>query len=1210
MDDRSTFDQDGGYEALSRRVVDIVLDALGDRGGRAADTAPELLRRAEGQVRDELRRAVETQVEGLRQVNEELRVVEEELRLQQEELATQNQDLHDAQETARTEHRRYQELFDFAPDGYLVTDLAAVIGEANRAASRYLGVSQGFLVGKPLILFVDSRDHDVFLSQLQRLSQGEVASVHNWRLLLRPRGAEPFYGDITVASVCDREGAPTRLRWMFRDITERVEVECERDHLLAQSIRDREALTELTVDLEGERGVLSMIMDSTHAQIAYLDPEFNFVRVNAACCRGLGRTRAELIGRNHFDLFPNDENQAIFEQVRDTGEAVVFQARPFVFRDQPERGTTYWDWALIPVKDREDHVRGMVLSTYEVTERERARQAREARLSHLRTLVEVSERVLAEMSVEGVLQQVVDAARELTGARIGTSGYGYQDGVFQVRATSRAQDALPCPPGEAFAVERGGVYMDLIESAVSVRLTGDELCAHPAWCAPLRGLLGARLVDHDGQPNGLIMVSDKVGGDFTVEDEALLVQLATLTTQALHRIEARMESDRLRRYNTLILNSAGDGILGLDRDGRIAFANPAAAAMIGWTAEELIGKPHHDVVHHTQVDGTPYAREECLIQATLADGVTYSVSDEVFWRKDGTSFPVAYASTPIMEEGDVAGVVLVFRDIMERKQAREALRRYAERLRVLRETERSILAARTAEEIAASALSHMQRLIPFLRASVTLFDREAGEMSLLAVHPGATGFDRAWRYPLQEDPFLAKLGEGQVHAVEDLRDVAPPSTLIQVLQTQGVRAYVNVPLIVQGALIGSLNLGMAVPEVPGEDEIEVAQEIADELAIGIQQARLLAQVQHHAEELERQVRARTAALRVSQARFHAVFEEAAIGIALVNRKGRILDSNPALQRMLGYERDELEGMVFSELAHPDNVADDADLYDELIVGKRTHYQVEGRYVRKDGQPIDANLTVSLVHPAKGRSRFAIALVEDVTERKQAQAALIESEKLALTGKMAASLAHEINNPLQSVIGCLSLAEEDLAEGKDALQYVEIALEELERAADLIARMRDLSRQPEAGEQEPTDVNALVERVLTLTKKRCQERHVEVGWKPEADLPTPSLLVGRMQQVFLNLVLNAVDAMPDGGRLEVRTGRTNEPKGVQIRFADSGVGIPADDLPHLFEPFYTTKATGLGLGLYISHGIVKDHGGRMDVESVEGEGTVFSVWLPA
>ena len=554
---------------------------------------------------------------------------------------------------------------------------------------------------------------------------------------------------------------------------------------------------------------------------------------------------------------------------------------------------------------------------------------------------------------------------------------------------------------------------------------------------------------------------------------------------------------------------------------------------------------------------------------------------------------------------------------MEDKQAKEALRRYADRLDVLNQVGRAILAAQTPEEIAAVALSHLQRLIPFLRASVTLFDVQAGEMSLLAVHPAASDFEPTWRHPLEEKEFLAKLAVGQVHLAEDPGEWASPLPLAKMLQTQGVRAYAHVPLLVQDALIGSLNLGMAAPGMLGEPEIEIAREIADELAIGIQQTHLLAQVKRHAEELEQQVRRRTAALRASQARFQAVFEDSALGIALVNRKGQVIDSNPALQEMMGYSQDELEGMVFARLAHPDNLRDDADLYDELMAGERAFYRLEGRYLRKDGQPIHANLTVSLVRPTRGRPRFAVALVEDVTDQKRAQTALIEAEKLALTGRLAASLAHEINNPMQSVIGYLSLIEESLPDRADAREYLEIALEELERAAGIVARMRDLSRPSDPGERERVDVNALVERVLLLTQKQCQNQHIEVQWVAAEDLPLLSLAPDRMQQVFLNLVLNAVDAIAgisaeaaaDGGRLRVCTARTPETPGVQIVFADNGVGIPPDEQRYLFEPFHTTKEVGLGLGLYISQRIVQDHGGRIEVASQEGAGTTFTVWLP-
>jgi PAS domain S-box-containing protein len=369
----------------------------------------------------------------------------------------------------------------------------------------------------------------------------------------------------------------------------------------------------------------------------------------------------------------------------------------------------------------------------------------------------------------------------------------------------------------------------------------------------------------------------------------------------------------------------------------------------------------------------------------------------------------------------------------------------------------------------------------------------------------------------------------------------------------------------------------------------------------------------NAEELEQQVERRTAALRASQARFQAVFEDAAIGIALVDDQGRVVTSNPALQNMLGYTAEELENLALAALTHADNVVDDMDLYSELMTGKRDYYQVEGRYLRKDGQAIYTNLTVSLVRWTNINERFAIVMVEDVTERKQAQAALIQSEKLALTGRLAAALAHEINNPLQSVIGFMSLAKElveERANPQAVEEYIQIAIEEVRRAASIVAQMRDLNRKSKPDERQPGDVNDLMARVLTLSQKKFQERHVTVEWDAAEDLPLIPLFPNRVQQVFLNLLLNALEAMPDGGKLYVSTTRTTVPEGVQVRFTDTGMGIPGDQFDRLFEPFFTTKPTGMGLGLYVSQIIVEEHGGQIMAESLEDDGAIFNVWLPA
>ena len=143
--------------------------------------------------------------------------------------------------------------------------------------------------------------------------------------------------------------------------------------------------------------------------------------------------------------------------------------------------------------------------------------------------------------------------------------------------------------------------------------------------------------------------------------------------------QSQAELEHIKQLHDLILQAAGEGVYGLDCEGMTTFVNPAAAHMLGWEADALIGQPMHKLLHHTRPDGTPFPRKECPIYAAFKDGAVHLVDDEVFWRKDGSSFPVDYTSTPIHENGKLAGAVVVFKDITERKQTEQELKQaYAE----------------------------------------------------------------------------------------------------------------------------------------------------------------------------------------------------------------------------------------------------------------------------------------------------------------------------------------------------------------------------------------------------------------------------------------------------------------------------------------------------------------------------------------------------
>ena len=231
-----------------------------------------------------------------------------------------------------------------------------------------------------------------------------------------------------------------------------------------------------------------------------------------------------------------------------------------------------------------------------------------------------------------------------------------------------------------------------------------------------------------------------------------------------------------------------------------------------------------------------------------------------------------------------------------------------------------------------------------------------------------------------------------------------------------------------------------------------------------------------------------------------------------------------------------------------------------------------------------------------------------TELERSQAKLVQAEKMAAIGRLAASLAHEINNPLQGIHNSLHLSLHKGLGQERRDEYVGMARNEVERLIEIVQRMLDFYR-PSRGGRQSADLNQVVRNVLALARKRIQHGKIEVHTELTDDLPTVPLIADQISQVLLNLVINGIEAMPSGGDLWVKTEVGDERDEIRLTVRDTGMGIPAEDLEHLFEPFYTTKSDGTGLGLAISYGIVERHGGAIEVSSRPREGATFLVRLP-
>jgi two-component system NtrC family sensor kinase len=221
---------------------------------------------------------------------------------------------------------------------------------------------------------------------------------------------------------------------------------------------------------------------------------------------------------------------------------------------------------------------------------------------------------------------------------------------------------------------------------------------------------------------------------------------------------------------------------------------------------------------------------------------------------------------------------------------------------------------------------------------------------------------------------------------------------------------------------------------------------------------------------------------------------------------------------------------------------------------------------------------------------------------------VQSTKLAAIGELAANIAHEINNPLTTVLGFASFIAERLPVEDPMREELGLIQEEASRARDIVRDLLQFSRQRDFM-PEPSDVNMVLEQVVAMIRRQGAFGTVTVTEAYAPDLPMAEMDVPRIKQVFLNIINNAVYAMKEGGRLTVRTTAADD--SVRIAFEDSGPGIPPDVLSRIFDPFFTTKpeVSGTGLGLSVSLGIVQSHGGTIDVDSTVGAGSTFTVTLP-
>jgi PAS domain S-box-containing protein len=700
-----------------------------------------------------------------------------------------------------------------------------------------------------------------------------------------------------------------------------------------------------------------------------------------------------------------------------------------------------------------------------------------------------------------------------------------------------------------------------------------RLCSHPRGVRQLfpndpslgelgvESYVGTPLCSSTGQVLGLMAVLDRRPIDDPNRVEALLQIFAHRAAAEMERVQAIEALRRSEERFRALVEKSADGITLLSADGVVTYASPSSARMLGYRPEELVGRSWTEFAHRDEL-----ARLRALMSEALLSPEKDVLLNGRVRHKDGSWRHLEANCRNRLDDPSVAAIVINYRDVTDRKRTEESLRESEEDYRlVVQNIDEVIWCVRIADDPQRGQLVLMTDQVAGMtgyRAEDFLHDPD---LWASLVHPD----DEA---VLSQSIRELAAGRGAVTRAYRLRH-----------RETGQYRWLEDRLVpqtdAQGKLVGIFGVGRDITE------------------------------RRQAEE----------ALREGERRFRGLFESSPDAIFVEDLDGNVLDVNPAACRLHGMGRDELLGRHVLELVpEPERERVRAD-FERLTRGEVE--RVRGFSRTHDGRAIPVELTTRRISYS-GRPALLLH-VRDLTERERLEEQARQAQKMEAVGRLAGGVAHDFNNLLTGICGYGELLLRGLPPDDPVREGLQLIIRASERAAGLTRQLLAFSRR-QVLQPRVLDLNAVVAGMEEALRRVVGEA-VRLRLRLGTGLRAVQVDPGQLEQVIVNLALNARDAMPQGGTLtlETRSAELTEafthtrpevrpgPYSV-LAVGDTGRGMAEEVLSHIFEPFFTTKAAGkgTGLGLATVYGVVKQSGGHVEVASTPGQGSVFEVYLPA